>query len=59
MKWKETRGSRERRALLLFFKFATSIAALCWEAQEQGILMTPKLAENVINSEFYQANEVS
>ena len=58
-KWKETRGSGERKALLLFFEFATSITALLWEAQEQGILMTPKLPENVMNSKFCQASEVS
>lgn len=28
-KWKETRGSGERKALLLFIEFATSITALC------------------------------
>lgn len=58
-KWKEIRGSRERRALLSFFEFTTSIAALCWEAHQQGILVTPELPENVINSKFCQASEVS
>lgn len=58
-KWRETRGNRERRALSLFFKFAASVAALCWEAREQGILMTAKLPENVTNSKFCQANEIS
>lgn len=58
-KWKETRGSGERRALLLFFEFATSMAALCREAHEQGIFVTPELPENVITSKFCQASEVS
>lgn len=58
-KQKETRYRKESRALLLFFIFATSITALCREADKQGILVTPGLPENVIDSKLCQASKVS
>lgn len=38
----ETRGQQGKERDSASFRFVISITALCWEAQEQGILVAPK-----------------
>lgn len=54
----ETQGQQGKERDFASFKFVISITALCWEAQEQGILVALELPEHITNSKFCQANEV-